>query len=112
MHLLLPEKAFFLWEKEKKEHWINFFWLKFGELLMKWQHDLVYLPQQVFNLVVLQWWKYWLGKLLKFFNDNACEFNLDQMGWKLPFKMEIIDSEGWNYDYFKRVEFFCYKWLF
>ena len=42
-----------------------------------------------------------LEKLLKCFTDNACEFNIDRMGWKLPFKIKITNSEDWNYDYFK-----------
>ena len=50
-----------------------------------------------------------LEKILKCFNENARDFNLDQKGWKLPFEMKMTNSEVWDNDYFKRVEFICYK---
>ena len=53
-----------------------------------------------------------LDELLKHFNDNSREFNLPSAGWKLPFKMQKSDAEGWNYDYFKRVETVCCKIFF
>ena len=35
-HLLVPEKAFFVWKKEEKKRALNwFFWLKLGEVLIK-----------------------------------------------------------------------------
>ena len=50
-----------------------------------------------------------LENILKCFSENALDFNLDQIGWKLSFEMKMTNSEVWNNDYFKWVEYICYK---
>ena len=44
-------------------------------------------------------------KKLDILNSYASSFGLAQRGWKLPFKMQVSNSETWNRDYFERIEF-------
>ena len=53
-----------------------------------------------------------LQKILDVLNSYASRFALAQRGWKLPFKMQVSDSETWNRDYFKRIEFFIRRQCF
>lgn len=46
-----------------------------------------------------------LQKILDILNSYASSFGLAQRCWKLPFKMQVSDSETWNRNYFKRIEF-------
>ena len=46
-----------------------------------------------------------LENMLTLLNCFACEYMLERNGWKLPFNMQKSNSESWNYDYIKRVEF-------
>ena len=50
-----------------------------------------------------------LEKLLSVLNCFAVKHGLNTRGWKLPFIMEVLKSEDWNYDYYKRIEFDCRK---
>ena len=36
-------------------------------------------------------------------------YRLGSRGWKLPFEMQKCNSEYWNRDYFKRIEFIVRK---
>ena len=42
-------------------------------------------------------------------NNFAFTYGLDAQGWKLSLTMTVSNSEHWNYDYFKRIEFVCRK---
>ena len=46
-----------------------------------------------------------LEYILSTLNNFAPEQNLGRFGWKLPFRMQELDAEGWNRDFFKLVEF-------
>ena len=41
--------------------------------------------------------------MLSLLNSMAEAYGLGSKGWKLPFVMQMPNSEHWNYDYFKRV---------
>ena len=53
-----------------------------------------------------------LENILFILNNFAFTYWLDAQGWKLSFTMTVSNSENWNYDYFKRIEFSCRKWFF
>lgn len=46
-----------------------------------------------------------LQKILELLNSFAVAYCLNQHGWNLPFVLQTSDSETWNDNYFKRVEF-------
>ena len=46
-----------------------------------------------------------LQNILSVLNDFVRTYSIDTQGWKLPFTMQVLNSEHWNYDYFKRIEF-------
>ena len=48
-----------------------------------------------------------LEKFLSLHNEFAEFHELEQHGWKLPFRMQVSNSETWNNDYFKCIEFIC-----
>ena len=48
-------------------------------------------------------------KILQLLNSSALAYNLQQFGWKLPFRMRVSESETWNHDYFKRIKFVVNK---
>ena len=50
-----------------------------------------------------------LEKMLFLLDKFAKTYGLNSRGWKLPFIMAVSDSEHWNYDYFKRIEFIVRK---
>ena len=50
-----------------------------------------------------------LENILSLLNNFAFTYGLDAQDWKLPFTMTVSNSEHWNYDYFKRIEFICRK---
>ena len=52
-----------------------------------------------------------LQNILSVLNDFVRTYSLDTQGWKLPFTMQVSNSEHWNYDYFKRIEFIRRKWF-
>ena len=43
--------------------------------------------------------------MLSLLNNFAETYGLYTRGWKLPFVMQVSNSEHWNYDYFKGVKF-------
>ena len=47
--------------------------------------------------------------ILFLLNNFAFTYRLDAQGWKLPSRMTVSNSEHWNYDYVKRIEFICRK---
>ena len=51
-------------------------------------------------------------KILDVLNSYARSFGLAERGWKLPFKMQVSNSETWNWDYFERIEFVVKRWFF
>ena len=53
-----------------------------------------------------------LKKFLSLLNKFAETYEFRQQGWKLPFLMQVSNSETWNNDYFKRIEFICRKLSF
>ena len=53
-----------------------------------------------------------LEKILSILNCFAVKHGLDTRGLKLPFTMEVSKSEDWNYDYYKRIDFFIFSFLF
>ena len=50
-----------------------------------------------------------LEKMLFLLNEFAKNYGLDSKGCKLLFTMAVSDSQHWNYDYFKRIEFIVRK---
>ena len=50
-----------------------------------------------------------LENILSVLNVFARTYGLDSQGWKLLFTMQVSNSEDWNHDYFKRIEFICRK---
>ena len=50
-----------------------------------------------------------LKERLQYLNTLAINCNLSRKGWKLPFCMQTSVTEGWNYDYVKRVEFVLFQ---
>ena len=48
-----------------------------------------------------------LKNILSLLNDFFRTYGFDTQGWKLPFTMQVSNSERWDYDYFKRIEFIC-----
>ena len=46
-----------------------------------------------------------LEQIFSLLNNFAEIYGLHTRGWKLLFVMQVSNSEHWNYDYFKRVEF-------
>ena len=47
-----------------------------------------------------------LEDILLLLNVFGCQQRLSRMGWKLLFKMQNSNSETWNYEFFKRIEFY------
>ena len=48
-------------------------------------------------------------KILQLLNSSALAYNLQQFGWKFPFRMRVSESETRNRDYFKRIKFVVNK---
>ena len=48
-----------------------------------------------------------LENILSLLNTFARTYGLNSQGWKLPFRMQVSNSEHRKYDYFKRIEFIC-----
>ena len=49
-------------------------------------------------------------KFLSLLNESAEINGLWQHGWELlSFRMQVPNTETWNKDYFKRIEFICRK---
>ena len=46
-----------------------------------------------------------LQKMLSLLKSMAEACGLGSRGWKLPFVMQVSNSEHRNYDYFKRIEY-------
>ena len=46
-----------------------------------------------------------LENILSLLNNSARTYGLDIQVWELRFTMQVSDSEHWNYDYFKKIEF-------
>ena len=46
-----------------------------------------------------------LEQILSLLNNFVETYGLNSTGWKLSFVMQVSNSEHWNYNYFKRVEF-------
>ena len=46
-----------------------------------------------------------LEQILSLLNNYTETYGLHTRGQKLPFVMQVSNSEHWNYGYFKRVEF-------
>ena len=42
-------------------------------------------------------------KILSLHNEFVEAYGLWQHGWKLPFHMQVSNSETWHNDYFKRI---------
>ena len=53
-----------------------------------------------------------LENILFSLNTLVRMYGLDTQDWKLSFTMQVSNSEYWNYDYFKRMEFICRKGFF
>ena len=53
-----------------------------------------------------------LEKNFSILNCFAVKHGLDTRSLKLPFTMEVSKSEDWNYDYYKRIDFFIFSYLF
>ena len=45
-----------------------------------------------------------LQNILDLLNSLGDSYGLAPRGWKLPFRMQVSDSQSWNGDYFKRIE--------
>ena len=50
-----------------------------------------------------------LQKILSLLNEFVEAYGLQQHGWKLSFHMQVSNSETWNNDYYKPIEFICRK---
>ena len=50
-----------------------------------------------------------LQKIIDLLNRLGDGHHLDERGWKLPFEMQVSDSESWNCDYCKRIKFIVKK---
>lgn len=50
-----------------------------------------------------------LEKILGLLNRLSYAYELEHCGWNLPLTMQKSNSEGWNYGYYKRVEFAVVK---
>lgn len=50
-----------------------------------------------------------LQKIIDLLNRLGDGHYLDERGWKLPFEMQVSDSESWNCDYCKRIKFIVKK---
>ena len=53
-----------------------------------------------------------LENILSFLNTFARTYKLNSQGWKLLCTMQVSNSEHWNYDNFKKIEFICRKLFF
>ena len=47
-----------------------------------------------------------LEQMISLLNNFAETYGLHIRSWKFPFVMQVSNSGHWNYDYFKKVEFF------
>ena len=50
-------------------------------------------------------WTFTDQKMLSLLKSMAEAYGLGSRGWKLPFVMQVSNSEHRNYDYFKRIEY-------
>ena len=53
-----------------------------------------------------------LEQMLSLLNNSDETYGLQTRGQKLWFVMQVSNSEHWNYDYFKRVEFTVKRFFF
>ena len=114
-HLLLPDISFGFISRNKKKSevkisfnfLVNFWTTAYENASMAWNvaHDRISIFYY-FNDENID-----LEQILSLLNNFDESDGLHIRCWKLPLVLQVSNSEHWNYDYFKSVEFIVRRWF-